>query len=70
MPLAENEACVAEIGEAVSQFAAALRAWIASQLYTEFISESAAPLRLAFPPKDESTLKDHSGFQNESDSLI
>ena len=72
MPLAENAACVAEINETVSQLAAALHSWIASQLYIEFISESAAILRLAFPPEDEneSTLKDHSGFQNESDSLI
>lgn len=66
MPLAENAACVAEINETVSQLAAALHSWIASQLYIELISKSAAILRLAFPPKDEneSTLKDHSGFQN------
>lgn len=61
MPLAENAACVAEINETVFQSAAALSSWIALQLYTEFISGSAAILRLAFPSKDEneSSLKDH-----------
>lgn len=72
MQLAVNAACVAAISGAVSQLAAALHGWTPSQLHAELITQSTAIPRLAFPPKDEneSTSKDQSGFQNESDSLM
>lgn len=71
MPLAENAVCAPEISETVSQSAAALHSQIASPPYIGVISRSTAILRLAFPSQDENenNFKDHSGFQNESDSL-
>lgn len=71
MPLAANAACIAETSGTISQSEAALHSLLTSQLYIELTSECAAILRPAFLPKDknESTLKDHSGFKNASDSL-
>lgn len=51
MPLAENAALIAETDETTCLLAATPHGRIASKLYIEFNSKSAAILRLAFPLK-------------------